>query len=565
MNDIFNILDYSIIGIYIVFMLAIGILMKKYADRGTDNYFVGGKEVPWWAAGISMVATTFAADTPLAVTGIVAVNGIAGNWIWWNFMFSGIFTVFLYAKLWHRAGVTTDAEFITLRYSGNPARFLRGFRALYLALPINCIILGWVTLGMTKLLSVITGMNPWTIIIILYILTTIYITISGIWGIIATDFFQFIIAMAGSVILMFFAINHIGGIDQLIISLNNQFGEGHHMLNMSPFNHPKILISTVLVWLGMQWWASWYPGAEPGGGGYIAQRIFSTKTDKDAVKASLLFNVAHYAIRPWPWIIVALVSIVSYPELSDPEKGYPQLMIDLLPHGLLGLLVVSFLSAFMSTVSTHLNWGASYIVNDFYKLYIKPNASEKHYLSIAKLSTVLMMCIAIGVSLMFDSVKSGWEFILSLGAGTGMVYLLRWYWWRINAWSEISAMVAAIIGSIIAPQFGLDEFADKMIFTTLFTTTIWLLTTFLTDPEPEEILEKFYNKIKPLGPGWSQFENHSEESIIQGPFINILLAIIVVQGFLLGFGNLIIGSLNLGLALLIVGCVSTSLLIKRIN
>jgi len=565
MNSIFNILDYSIIVLYMISMLAIGIAMKKYADRGTDSYFIGGKEIPWWAAGISMVATTFAADTPLAVTGIVAANGIAGNWIWWNFMFSGIFTVFLYAKLWHRAGVTTDAEFITLRYSGKPARFLRGFRALYLALPINCIILGWVTLGMTKLLSVITGMNPWTIIIILYILTTIYITISGIWGIIATDFFQFIIAMAGSVILMFFAINHIGGIEQLLIALDNKFGEGHHMLNMSPFNHPKILISTVLVWLGMQWWVSWYPGAEPGGGGYIAQRIFSTKTDKDAVKASLLFNIAHYAIRPWPWIIVALVSIVSYPELSDPEKGYPKLMIDLLPHGLLGLLVVSFLSAFMSTVSTHLNWGASYIVNDFYKLYINPKASEKHYLNIAKISTIIMMCIAIGVSLMFDSVKSGWEFILSLGAGTGMVYLLRWYWWRINAWSEISAMIAAMIGSIIASSFGFSEFADKMIFTTLLTTIVWLLVTFLTNPEPKEILEKFYNKIKPLGPGWNQFEKHSEESIVQGPLVNILLAIIVVQGFLFGLGQMILGSSLLGICLIIAGLSSGYLLVKRIN
>lgn len=566
MNNIFNILDYSIIGIYIVFMLGIGVLMKKYAEGGTDNYFIGGKEVPWWAAGISMVATTFAADTPLAVTGIVAANGIAGNWIWWNFMFSGIFTVFLYAKLWHRAGVTTDAEFITLRYSGKSAQFLRGFRALYLALPINCIILGWVTLGMTKLLSVITGMNPWTIIILLYILTTIYITISGIWGIIATDFFQFIIAMTGSIILMFFAINHVGGINQLIISLQNQFGEGHHMLNMSPFNHPKILISTVLVWLGMQWWASWYPGAEPGGGGYIAQRIFSTKTDKDAVKASLLFNIAHYAIRPWPWIIVALVSIVSYPDLSDPEKGYPQLMIDLLPHGLLGLLVVSFLSAFMSTVSTHLNWGASYIVNDFYKLYISPNASEKHYLNIAKLSTVFMMCIAIGVSLMFESVKSGWEFILSLGAGTGMVYLLRWYWWRINAWSEISAMIAAIIGSIIAPQFGFTEFAGKMIFTTIFTTIIWLAVTFATKPEPIEKLQKFYNKINPGITLWPNTKNPNELSYnLLDPITNIIMAIIVVQGFLFGIGNIIIGSLSLGIALALGGCLSAFLLIKRIN
>tara|TARA_B100000614_G_scaffold66367_1_gene58742 strand:+ start:3004 stop:4701 length:1698 start_codon:yes stop_codon:yes gene_type:complete len=565
MNDIFNILDYTIIGVYIIFMLTVGILMKKYADRGTKNYFIGGKEVPWWAAGISMVATTFAADTPLAVTGIVAINGIAGNWIWWNFMFSGIFTVFLYAKLWHRAGVTTDAEFITLRYSGKPARFLRGFRALYLALPINCIILGWVTLGMTKLLSVITGVNPWVIIIMLYILTTIYITISGIWGIIATDFFQFIIAMVGSIILMFFAIDHVGGINQLVISLQEQFGKGHHMLNMSPFNHPKILISTVLVWLGMQWWASWYPGAEPGGGGYIAQRIFSTKTDKDAVKASLLFNIAHYAIRPWPWIIVALVSIVSYPDLSDPEKGYPKLMMDLLPNGLLGLLVISFLSAFMSTVSTHLNWGASYIVNDFYKLYFNPNASEKHYLNVAKIATIIMMFVAIWVSLIFDSVKSGWEFILSLGAGTGMVYLLRWYWWRINAWSEVSAMIAAIIGSVLAPQFGFYEFADKMVFTTLFTTIIWLSITLLTNPEPKEKLENFYNKIKPLGLGWNQFDKHSNESIVQGPFINIILAIIVVQGFLFGIGNFIIGSLSLGFTLVIIGSLSAFLLIKRIN
>ena len=565
MNDIFNILDYTIIGVYIIFMLTVGILMKKYADRGTKNYFIGGKEVPWWAAGISMVATTFAADTPLAVTGIVAINGIAGNWIWWNFMFSGIFTVFLYAKLWHRAGVTTDAEFITLRYSGKPARFLRGFRALYLALPINCIILGWVTLGMTKLLSVITGVNPWVIIIMLYILTTIYITISGIWGIIATDFFQFIIAMVGSIILMFFAIDHVGGINQLVISLQEQFGKGHHMLNMSPFNHPKILISTVLVWLGMQWWASWYPGAEPGGGGYIAQRIFSTKTDKDAVKASLLFNIAHYAIRPWPWIIVALVSIVSYPDLSDPEKGYPKLMMDLLPNGLLGLLVISFLSAFMSTVSTHLNWGASYIVNDFYKLYFNPNASEKHYLNVAKIATIIMMFVAIWVSLIFDSVKSGWEFILSLGAGTGMVYLLRWYWWRINAWSEVSAMIAAIIGSVLAPQFGFYEFADKMVFTTLFTTIIWLSITLLTNPEPKEKLENFYKKIKPLGLGWNQFDKHSNESIVQGPFINIILAIIVVQGFLFGIGNFIIGSLSLGFTLVIIGSLSAFLLIKRIN
>ena len=573
MINIFNALDYSIIAIYMITMVCIGLSMRKYAERGMDNYFIGGREIPWWAAGISMVATTFAADTPLAVTGIVAMHGIAGNWIWWNFMFSGIFTVFLYAKLWHRAGVTTDAEFITLRYSGNPAKFLRGFRSLYLALPINCIILGWVTLGMTKLLTVITETSQWEIIVFLYVLTTIYITISGIWGIIVTDFFQFIIAMAGSIILMFFSINHIGGIDKLLVLLQDKFGEGHHMLNMSPFNHPDILLSTVLVWLGMQWWASWYPGAEPGGGGYIAQRMFSTKSDKDAVKSTLLFNIAHYALRPWPWIIVALVSIVVYPDLKDPELGYPLLMIKLLPHGILGLLVVSFLSAFMSTLSTHLNWGASYIVNDFYKLYIKPEDSfdnpeiaEKHYMTIAKISTILMMCIAIFVSLMFESVKEGWEFILSLGAGTGMVYLLRWYWWRINAWSEISAMIAAMAGSILSiSYFGYTDFADKMIFTTLFTTVVWGVTTLLTAPEPDEKLESFYNKIKPLGPGWSPFKKHSDEFMLTGPFTNIIIAIIVVQGFLFGIGQLILGSALLGLGLIVIALISAKLLIKRIN
>ena len=599
MNEIFNSLDYSIITIYMIFMVTIGIFMKKYSDRGTDNYFIGGREIPWWAAGISMVATTFAADTPLAVTGIVAVNGIAGNWLWWNFMFSGIFTVFLYAKLWHRAGVTTDAEFVTLRYSGKPAKFLRGFRALYLALPINCIILGWVTLGMAKLLTVLTGASSWQIIILLYILITIYITISGIWGIIVTDFFQFIIAMTGSIILMFYSINHAGGINKLIISVQEH---SDYMLNMSPFNNPTILFSTVMIWISMQWWASWYPGAEPGGGGYIAQRIFSTKTDKDAVKASLLFNISHYALRPWPWIIVALVSIINYPDLKDPEIGYPILMIKLLPHGLLGLLVISFLSAFMSTVSTHLNWGASYIVNDFYKLYIKPKSSfdnseiaEEHYLKIAKISTIIMMYSAIGVSLLFSSVKEGWEFILSLGAGTGMVYLLRWYWWRINSWSEISAMLAAMIGSIIITIlhnydihviFQNDAFADKMIFTTFFTTIIWMSITFLTPPEPIEKLKTFYDKIKPLGPGWSLFDRHSDESIVQGPLINIIMAIIVIQGFLFGIGQLILGtilivipisvpffgnmeivfgSVLIGIFLIIAGSLSGYLLIKRIN
>ena len=632
MDRLFNPLNYSFIIIYMIIMVVVAFIMQKYAEKNTNNYFVGGREIPWWAAGISMVATTFAADTPLAVTGIVAANGIAGNWVWWNFMFSGIFTVFLYAKLWHRAGVTTDAEFITLRYGGPIAKFLRAFRALYLALPINCIILGWVTLGMTKLLGVITGSDPWTIIIYLYILTTIYIAVSGIWGIVVTDFLQFFIAMGGSIILMFHAVNHekIGGFRNLLNVLQDKFKDNPDMLNISPFGNTEIIISTVLVWIGMQWWAAWYPGAEPGGGGYVAQRIFSTKTDKDAVKASLLFNIFHYAIRPWPWIIVALIAFIIYPEsrelaekdgqwikansseliihyngdesetvltaneitnkptwgippihkspnsnikkgdsLFDAEKGYPTIM-KLLPDGLFGLLVVAFLSAFMSTLSTHLNWGASYIVNDFYKLYIKPEnefdkpeIAEKHYMIISKLSTILMMFCAIGVSLLFDSVKHGWEFILSLGAGTGLVYLLRWYWWRINAWSEISAMTAAMISSIVAQVGGMD-FAYTMIYTTVVTTMVWLLVTLLTQPESKETLKTFYNKVQPAGPGWSIFEKQSDESL-KGPFINIIMAIIVIQSFLFGTGQLILGSFVFGLCLIITGLITGYLLVKRIN
>lgn len=550
-------------------MCTIGISMKKHAEDGIVHFFNGGRNIPWWLAGISMVATTFAADTPLAVTGIIASNGIAGNWIWWNFMFSGMFTVFLYSKLWHRAGVKTDVEFISLRYSGKPAKYLRGFRALYLALPINCIILGWVTVGMSKVLQVITGSPQWQIIIFLYLITTIYIAISGIWGVVSTDFFQFFVAMFGSIILMLYGLEYVGGMGGLISEFNNLFGSNHSYFDFSPFKHPKILLSTALVWIGMQWWAAWYPGAEPGGGGYIAQRMFSTKSDKDAVKATLLFNIAHYAIRPWPWIVVALISLIVYPGIDDPEIGYPLLMVKLLPSGLLGLLLVSFISAFMSTISTHLNWGASYIVNDFYIPFMRSRDSfenkkkaEEHYVFISRISTILMMGIAICISWFFDSVKGGWEFILSLGAGTGLVYMLRWYWYRINAWSEISAMLAAFIGSVLSNYLGFNDFSDKMIFTTIFTTSIWLFVTFLTVPEPKEVLDVFYNKINPAGPGWKKV-NPQYISILP-QLLNIILGIIIIQGFLFGIGNIIFEKLLFGLLSICLAIISVIILLKRI-
>ncbi|MCH8557835.1 MAG: Na+:solute symporter [Balneolia bacterium] len=507
---LFHPYDYVVIALYAFVMLVVGWLAQRRGNKNLSDYFAGGKNLPWWVVGTSMVATTFAADTPLAVTGIVAAEGVAGNWIWWNFLFSGMLTVFVYAKLWKRADVITDVEFIEKRYSGKPAAWLRGFRAIYLAFPINCIILGWVTVGMAKILSVITPLNEWSLILILYGLTGLYIMLSGLWGVVVTDVIQFVIAMGGSILLAVIAVNHVGGIEGLKTELNLQFGEGHHYLDFIPVDNPELMMTTFLVWVGMMWWSSWYPGMEPGGGGYVAQRMFSAKNEKHAVGGTLFFYVMHFALRPWPWILVALVSLVMYPNLTDKELGYPMLMLDLLPPGLFGLLVVAFLSAFISTVSTHLNWGASYVVNDVYKRFIKPEsefdneeAAGKHYVSISRIATLVIMGFAVLVSWYFDNVKDGWEAILALGAGTGPVYLLRWFWWRINAWSEIAAMSGAAIGVIIANMIGIDGLANTLFFTTAFTTVVWVSVTYMTKPVDYSVLRMFYNLVQPGGPGWA--------------------------------------------------------------
>jgi len=517
---VFAFADYVVIGLYGLIMIGFGLAARRREQKNLADFFAGGKKMPWWLLGTSMVATTFAADTPLAVTGIVASQGIAGNWIWWNFVFSGMLTVFLYARLWKRADVVTDVEFIEKRYSGKPAAFLRGFRAIYLAFPINCIILGWVTVGMAKILTVVTPFNEWTIILILYGLTGLYIMVSGLWGVVVTDFIQFIIAMTGSVVLAVLAVNHVGGLTELKEGLINQFGADHHYLEFVPWNNPELLFTTFLVWVGMMWWTSWYPGMEPGGGGYIAQRMFSAKNENHAVGGTLFFYVAHFVLRPWPWILVALVSLIMYPALEDKELGYPKLMLDLLPPGLFGLLVVAFLSAFISTVSTHLNWGASYVVNDVYSRFIKTPESFKdeqsagrHYVFISRLATLLIMVFAVIVSWFFDSVKDGWEAILALGAGTGPVYLLRWFWWRINAWSEIAAMSGAAIGVIISSLIGIEELAMTILFTTGFSTITWITVTMLTKPVDEQKLHDFCALVKPGGSGWKHYmEPYKHES-----------------------------------------------------
>lgn len=560
--------DYLVVAGYVLLMIGVAWAAKVRGQESLDDFFAGGKNLPWWLVGVSMVATTFAADTPLAITGIVARQGIAGNWFWWNWMISGIVTVFIYAKLWKRADVLTDVEFIELRYGGKPASFLRGFRALYFAFPFNCIIMGWVTVGMAKILTVVTGADQWIVIIVLYALIGLYIAISGLWGVIVTDFVQFILAMIGTIALAYFAVDHVGGLAEL----KAQLGEvvNYDVLSFNPFTNPEIALTTALIWVGMNWWAAWYPGAEPGGGGYIAQRMFSAKDEKNAVGGTLLFNILMYAVRPWPWILVALVAMVVFPNLEDPETGYPLMMLEVLPVGWMGLLMVAFLSAFVSTISTQLNWGTSYVVNDFYKRFIKKpeeftsqEKAQDHYVLISRIATLLMAALGVGVSYFFDSVSGGWEFILSLSAGIGGVLLLRWFWWRINAWSEITAMIAAMIGAVYSNQMGYD-FAAGMIFTTAFSTVIWLVATFVTKPESDETLKRFYARVTPMG-NWSQFSGGKESPDELLPsLINIVLSIASIFGFLFGLGQIFFGNILFGISCIVIGGILVWVVVRKI-
>ncbi len=564
----FETLDYLVIAGYVLLMIAVAWAAKVKGQESLDDFFAGGKNLPWWLVGVSMVATTFAADTPLAITGIVARQGIAGNWFWWNWMISGIVTVFIYAKLWKRADVLTDVEFIELRYGGKPASFLRGFRALYFAFPFNCIVMGWVTVGMAKILTVVTGADQWVAILVLYGLIAIYIAISGLWGVIVTDFVQFILAMAGVIALAYFSVDHIGGLAELKTQLLAT--TDYDVFSFNPFTNPKIALTTALIWIGMNWWAAWYPGAEPGGGGYIAQRMFSAKDERNAVGGTLLFNILMYAVRPWPWILVALVAMVVFPGLEDPETGYPLMMMEVLPVGWMGLLMVAFLSAFVSTISTQLNWGSSYVVNDFYKRFIKTedefeteHKAQKHYILISRLATLLMAVLGVVVSYFFDSVSGGWEFILSLSAGIGGVLLLRWFWWRINAWSEITAMIAAMIGAVFSNQMGYS-FEDGMIITTAFSTVSWLIATFVTRPESDETLKRFYAKVTPMG-SWKGYRDGvlSPDRLLP-QLINVVMSLLAIFFFLYGLGQILFFNVGTGIGFLVGGCIFVFAVVRKI-
>ena len=515
-------LDWSVIVGYLLITLVMGLYFRRRSGKNVDEYFLSGRNVSWWLAGTSMVATTFAADTPLVVTGLVYTQGIAGNWLWWASLLSGMMTVFLFARLWRRSGLLTDVQFAELRYSGKPAAFLRGFRAVYLGLLMNCLILGWVTKAMTSIVAAVLGVGDNTALAICIFLlipfTGFYVSLGGLWGVLWTDLFQFVLKMGVVIAVAYYAVAATGGMQALLSKLSvargGVAGAGDPTAFLPDFSHSltaealwTLPVLTLMVNLGVQWWAFWYPGAEPGGGGYIAQRIFSARDERNGMLSVLWFNVAHYAVRPWPWILTALAAIVLYPKLEHPESGYMLILTNYLPPALRGLAVAGFLAAFMSTVATQLNWGASYLVADFYRRFVKTGASEKHYVNVSRMATVLLVICAGFIAAQLASIRSGWEFVLETGAGTGLVYILRWYWWRINAWSEISAMVAALATSVAmrwmpSTATGSVRFAQNALITTAVTTVVWLTVTFLTQPESNEVLVSFYRKVRPQITGW---------------------------------------------------------------
>src|SRR5689334_10219135 len=553
-----SLLDWSVIAAYFLFNLGIGLYYARRASGSTSEFFLSGRNVPWWLAGTSMVATTFAADTPLAFRSFVAANGIAGNWLWWNMVMSGMLTVFLYARLWRRAGVMTDIEFAELRYSGKPAAFLRGFRALYLGLPINCIILGWVNLAMVKILEITLGVNKRGAIMIvigMLLFTSFYTAISGLWGVLVTDLFQFALKMGMVIVLAILAVNAVGGIDSLkskIGAMDAAAGAGSRLAFFPEFDSVWMPAITLFVYLGVIWWSTWYPGAEPGGGGYVAQRIFSAKNEKHGLLATLWFNIAHYALRPWPWILTALASLILYPELVDKESGYIKTLLDpnVFPTYLRGFMLAAFAAAYMSTIGTQLNWGASYVVNDVYRRFLRPAAVEREYVVVSQAVTIALMLVSIYVTLHLASIEQAWKLLIVTGAGTGTVLLLRWFWWRINAWSEVSAMVVAAIVSLylqLIVKWDSDrprEFAYLMLVTVTLTTIAWLVTTWLTRPEPAATLRDFYQRVRPYGPGWKPIAASVGELPPRGSpgadLLNAVLGCVLVYSALFGVGELLL-------------------------
>ena len=583
-----SLIDKSIIIFFFVLVLAIGFAVSKKSSKSTSEYFLSGRTLPWWLLGLSMVATTFSTDTPNLVTDIVRTNGVSGNWVWWVFLLTGLLTVFVYAKLWRRSDVSTDMEFYELRYSGKAGRFLRGFRSIYLGIIFNVLAMAGVTLAAIKIGAIMLDLSAIETVLYAGGVTLIFSTAGGFRGVVYTDFILFFTAMAGSIGAAVYLVNlpEVGGIDSVI---NNE--SIADKISMFPDLTDKETLWTLLIIpFAVQWWSSWYPGAEPGGGGYIAQRMLAAKNENHALGATLFFNVMHYALRPWPWIIVALASLVVFPDIASLSEAFPNIsedklgqdlaypaMLTLLPTGLLGLVLASLISAYMSTISTHLNWGSSYVVNDFYLQLINKNATQKELVNVGRLSVVILMIVSSIIAISLTNAYQLFDIILMFGAGTGSIFILRWFWWRINAWSEIAAMLSSGIISIALTNESIFNvlFNDNMLpaymkfpFIVLVTTSIWLIVTFVTPSDDTDTLVKFYNKTKPGGPGWNIIKNNSginnekEGWIVPRGIICMIIGCISIYSALFSTGYFIYGEINSGLIFLLITIISGYLLFK---
>ena len=570
-------LDWIVVCLYITVTLVTGLYFARRASRQTDEFFLGGRSMPWWLLGTSMVATTFSTDTPNLVTDLVRTGGVSENWIWWAMGISGMCTVFFYAQLWRRSNIRTDVGFYELRYSGRPAAFLRGFRALYLGIFFNVMIMATVTLAAIKIGGILLGVSKYEVILIAGTVTALYSATSGLWGVVVTDLLLFIVAMTGSLAAAYYAVQQpaVGGLNGLFTN-----PELAGKLSLLPdFTDLHSATAIFIIPIAVQWWSTWYPGAEPGGGGYVAQRMLAAKNESHALKATLWFNLAHYALRPWPWIIVALASLIVYPTLDSIQAAFPTVdpsivrhdlaypaMLVFLPSGLLGLVVASLAAAYMSTISTHLNWGASYIIDDWYRRFVSPDREDRHYLRLARLATIGLIILAGIVSLWLENALQAFQILLQIGAGTGLVFLLRWFWWRINAWSEISAM---IISFLIAVYFefvhtnmlGLEalEPSFQLVFGVLLTSIGWVTVTLLTPPASPETLKSFHQLIRPMGGGWRGaglgLEPDPDGSSPTAAFLAWFLGCIAIYGALFGTGYALYGRSTLSIL-----CITTAAL-----
>ncbi len=592
-------IDWLIVAASLLICFVPALFFGKRAGKSTSEFFVSGRSVPWWLAGLSMVATTFSSDTPNLVTDIVRRQGVAGNWCWWAFVLTGVATVFFYARLWRRSGVMTDLEFYELRYSGKAAGVVRGFRSVYLGLFFNCFIMATVNLAAVKIANVLFGLDRWQTLLIVGLLNVVFAAHSGLWGVLVIDMIQFFIKMTAVIAAAYFAVKQVGGLGVMVDSLSaarpSPDGKSIHFLNILPdfTSNWDLALAVFVIPIAVQWWAVWYPGAEPGGGSYIAQRMLASKSEKDSLGAVLFFNVAHYVLRPWPWIITGLCSILIYPELSDIQQAFPDLdpellghdiafpaMLKFLPVGFIGLMVGGLIAANSSTILTHLNWGASYLVHDFYQRFINKGASEKHYVLVGRLTTVGLFICAAGTVYVLDTAKDTFDLILQVGAGTGLLYLLRWFWWRINAWCEVVAMISSFAVSIallIAKKNGYGFGTHlELLFTIGVTTACWLITALITPQTDRKVLIEFYRKVRPFGPGWerirreagisdAELAEHARHENIPLALLGWVAGCVVIWSSLFAVGNFLYGRTNYAVGLLAVFVISGLVLLRVIN